>query len=293
MTLDQLRIFVAVAGHEHLTRAANALSLSQSAVSSAISALERRYKTRLFDRVGRNIVLNPAGRDFLAEAKAVLDRADTARRVLDDLSGLKRGTIRVGASQTVGNYWLPRALKQFRQTYPGVDVDLSVSNSSNVVKQLEDGSIEVGFVEWLPDQPRWKSKVVYTDQVEIVVAPSHPWATREVAPSPAELGKSAWVARECGSGTRARFEKTMHDRGVEPDKLNIALVLPTNEAVRTAAEACAGAALLSRIIVSPSIDNGALVAPRWWSSEQQFQMVRDPVRHASTALKALWELLED
>jgi len=113
MTLEQLRIFVAVAEREHVTRAARDLNLTQSAKSSAIAVLESHYQTKLFDRVGRGIVLTTAGRAFLAEAKAVLARAEAAKHVLADLAGLRRGTIHLAASQTVGNYWLPRYLERF------------------------------------------------------------------------------------------------------------------------------------------------------------------------------------
>ena len=108
MTLDQLRIFVAVAEREHMTRAAEALNQTQSATSAAIAALEERHNLRLFDRIGRRIVLTDAGRDFLSEARAVLARAAIASQRLDDLAGVKRGKLRLAASQTVANYWLPQ-----------------------------------------------------------------------------------------------------------------------------------------------------------------------------------------
>src|SRR5579875_794522 len=122
MTLEQLRIFVAVAEREHVTRAAEALHLTQSAVSAAIQALERRHDTRLFDRVGRNVVLTEAGRVFLAEARAVLARAEAAELALAELAGLKRGRLLVQASQTIAAYWLPQHLVRFRQSWPGVEL---------------------------------------------------------------------------------------------------------------------------------------------------------------------------
>ncbi|MGA7972648.1 MAG: LysR family transcriptional regulator, partial [Pseudolabrys sp.] len=106
MTLEQLRIFVAVAACEHVTRAAESLRLTQSAVSAAISALESRYNVSLFDRVGRRIELNESGRLFLGEARAVLARAAAAELALSEMSGLKRGTLSVYASQTIASYWL-------------------------------------------------------------------------------------------------------------------------------------------------------------------------------------------
>jgi len=101
MTLEQLRIFVAVAERLHMTRAAEALHLTQSAVSAAVAALEARYGVRLFDRVGRGLALNATGAAFLPEARAVLAQAEAAEQALDDLAGLRRGTVRLFASQTI------------------------------------------------------------------------------------------------------------------------------------------------------------------------------------------------
>ena len=91
MTLEQLRIFIAVAEKQHVTQAASQLNLTQSATSAAIAALETRYAIKLFDRVGRGIVLTQTGRDFLNEAREVVARAKAAAQVLNDLAGLKRG----------------------------------------------------------------------------------------------------------------------------------------------------------------------------------------------------------
>src|SRR6516225_2732803 len=106
MTLEQLRIFVAVAEREHVTRGARDLNLTQSATSAAVAALEARYQTKLFDRVGRRIVLTAAGKAFLVEAKSILARVVAAETVLDDLAGLARGHLALAASQTIANYWL-------------------------------------------------------------------------------------------------------------------------------------------------------------------------------------------
>ena len=103
MTLEQLRIFIAVAEKQHVTQAARQLNLTQSATSAAIAALETRYGIKLFDRIGRGIVLTQTGRDFLNEAREVVARAKAAAQVLDDLAGLKRGSLTLAASQTVAN----------------------------------------------------------------------------------------------------------------------------------------------------------------------------------------------
>jgi len=123
MTLEQLRIFIAVAERQHVTQAASQLNLTQSATSAAIAALETRYGIKLFDRIGRGIVLTQAGREFLGEARGVVARAKAAAQVLNDLAGLKRGLLNVAASQTVANYWLPPRIEAFRNLAQRTGVD--------------------------------------------------------------------------------------------------------------------------------------------------------------------------
>src|ERR1700716_1710932 len=107
MTLEQLRIFIAVAEKQHVTQAANELHLTKSATSAAIAALEARYGIKLFDRIGRGIVLTQTGRYFLNEAREVVARAQAAGPGLGDLARRRRGSLTLAASQTVANYWLP------------------------------------------------------------------------------------------------------------------------------------------------------------------------------------------
>ena len=146
MTLEQLRIFVAVAEREHVTRAAEALNLTQSAVSAAVTALEARHGVALFDRVGRGVVLNPAGAVFLEEARAVLARAALAESALADLSGLAHGRLSIHASQTIASYWLPSRLAAFHAAHPGIDLAIAIGNTAQVARAVAEGETELGLV---------------------------------------------------------------------------------------------------------------------------------------------------
>ena len=155
MTLEQLRIFVAVAERQHVTRAAEALHLAQSAVSAAVSGLEGRHGAKLFHRVGRGIALTEAGGVFLVEAKAVLSRAAAAELALAELGGLKRGTLSVMASQTIASYWLPRHLVAFRRRYPGIDIRLAVGNTAQVAHAVQDGTADLASSRAPMPTPSW------------------------------------------------------------------------------------------------------------------------------------------
>jgi DNA-binding transcriptional LysR family regulator len=178
MTLEQLRIFVAVADKQHVTKAASELNLTQSATSAAIAAIETRYGIKLFDRIGRGIVLTESGRVFLIEARAVLARARAAVQVLDDLSGLRRGSLRIAASQTVANYWLPARLQTFHTAYPGIDLHVEIGNTEQVARAVTQGHVELGFVEGEVDDDALARKAIAGDQLIVVVGARHPWVGR-------------------------------------------------------------------------------------------------------------------
>ena len=136
-----------------MTRAAESLHLTQSAVSAAVAALEARHGAKLFHRVGRGIELTEAGALFLSEARAVLARAEAAELVLSELGGLQRGTLSLHASQTIASYWLPRHLVAFRRAHPGSDIRLGVGNTAQVAEAVHQGLAELGFVEGAVDDP--------------------------------------------------------------------------------------------------------------------------------------------
>ncbi len=290
MTLEQLRVFVAVAERQHVTQAARALNLAQSAASAAIAALEGQHATRLFHRVGRGIELTEAGCMFLAEARAVLARAAAAELALAELGGLTRGTLTVQASQTIASYWLPRHLVAFRRAHPGIEIRLTVGNTLQVAGAVHDGAAELGFVEGVVNDPTLNSTTVARDRLMVVVAPGHPWAAGDTI-APADLPGSPWVLREPGSGTRSAFEAALEGFGILPQQLQVALELPTNEAVRAAVEAGAGAAALSASVVAGSIEAGLLHQVGFTLPDRDFHVLRHAERYSSRAADALMAVI--
>ena len=290
MTLEQLRVFVAVAERQHVTRAAEALHIAQSAASASIAALEGRHGAKLFHRVGRGIELTEAGALFLVEARAVLARADAAELVLSELGGLKRGTLAVQASQTIASYWLPRHLVAFRRAHPGIDVRLAVGNTTQVAAAVHDGLAELGFVEGAVDDPALESRAVARDQLVIVVGAEHPWAGRD-AITPDQLAESDWVLREAGSGTRSVFEAALEGFGLPASSLRVVLELPSNESVRAAVEAGMGATALSASVAAPSIEAGLLQPVGLTLPERDFHVLRHTERYRSRAADALLAII--
>jgi DNA-binding transcriptional LysR family regulator len=292
MTLDQLRIFLEVAERGHMTRAAEALGMSQSAASSAIATLEACYQTKLFDRVGRGIQLTDTGRKFLPEARAVLDRASTARSVLQDLAGLSAGPVAIAASQTIATYWLPRRLAAFHAANLRVRLNVVIRNTQEVESAVVEGEVNVGLVEGPTHHPALIRKQIDRDHIVLVIASDRP-------PLPVnalgrlDLRAINWVIREAGSGTRRGLEELAAREGLTLDELNIFLVLPSNEAVREAVVAGVGATIISRHVVASAIAAGTLTEIPIELPLREYALVRHRDRHTTLAEQALIAHLTD
>jgi DNA-binding transcriptional LysR family regulator len=286
MTLEQLRIFIAVAEKQHVTQAARELNLTQSATSAAIAALETRYDVKLFDRIGRGIALTQTGRDFLVEARAVLARARAATQVLNDLAGLKRGSLTIAASQTVANYWLPGRIQTFHTAHPGIELRLAIANTGQVAFAVHEGSADLGFVEGDVDDASLAISKIGGDSLVVVVGMKHPWVGRTKI-TPKELLTTAWVLREQGSGTRSMFEAALRKYGIRFSDLRIALELPSNEAVRAALESGDCATAISDLVVAQSLAAKTLHRVKIDLPRRSFYVLRHKERYASHVEKAL------
>lgn len=290
MTLEQLRIFIAVAEREHLTQAAEALALTPSAVSAALRTLEQRYDTPLFNRIGRRIELNQAGRVFLTEARAALAAARHAELMLAELAGLQRGTVAVHASQTIASYWLPPLLLRFRQRYPLIALDLTIGNTSSVAQAVRQGTADLGLIEGGIDEPELAIATVAEDRIVLVAGPGHPWADgRKVGA--ADLLAAEWIVREQGSGTRSAFESCLAAMGVDPGQLKIALTLPSNEAVRAAVMAGSYVTVVSELVVASQVQAGLLTRIDFYLPPRPFYLLHHEQRN-SKAAQAFRQLLQ-
>jgi DNA-binding transcriptional LysR family regulator len=282
MTLQQLRIFIAVAEREHVTTAARSLNLTQSAVSAAIVALESHHSVTLFSRVGKHIELTDAGRVFLDEARAVLARARAAELALSELGGAERGTLSIHASQTIASYWLPQRLVRFRDAHPRIKINLVAGNTTQVAKAVTLGTADIGFVEGRVDAENLLQQVIARDRLIAVVNETHPLATRKRITSE-DLLSAEWVMREPGSGTRSEFEETLKSWKLSVDRLNVVLELPSNEAVRMAVEAGAGATVISELVATTGIKSGKLKALAMEFPQRAFTVLRHQERYCSKA----------
>jgi DNA-binding transcriptional LysR family regulator len=290
VTLEQLRVFISVAERGHVTEGARALNLAQSAASHAIASLETRHDVLLFDRVGRRIALTEAGAALLVQARRILAEVERAEQTLAEFGALERGALSLHASQTIAGYWLPRRLVAFQRAYPRIEIRLTIGNTAEVAEAVESGTAELGFVEGAVKSESLESLSVARDQLVLVVGPDHAWGDAESL-APADLLQGEWVLREVGSGTRSAFEQALRRLGIRPEKLRIAMELPSNEAVRAAVEAGLGATATSASVAASSLEAGLLRQVRFKLPDREFHVLSQKNRHRSRIAVALFSIL--
>ncbi|UXM94118.1 LysR substrate-binding domain-containing protein [Bartonella sp. HY329] len=289
ITLEQLRIFVAVAEREHLTQAANALRLTPSALSTSIHNLENNFNLALFYRVGRQIKLSEVGKVFLEEARSTLQRAAMTERLLEELSGLSRGSLILYASQTIANYWLPPLLSAFNDEYPAVTIDLTIVNSDKVARAVQEGICDIGFIETNLHLTSVQRDHIMDDQLLVVTSPrlaseisiKFDKKTKDIN---YQLYKLSWIMREEGSGTRSSFYHAIETAGLDADQIKVKFTLPSNEAVLSAVLSGNYAAPLSQFVVQHYIKANMLAVLPFKLEKRPFSLLRNKARYQSPAM---------
>ncbi|MEG3437491.1 LysR substrate-binding domain-containing protein [Pannus brasiliensis CCIBt3594] len=280
MTLDQLDIFLAVAEHLHFTRAAEALYITQPAVSAAIASLETEYGVKLFHRVGRHIEITETGRLLEREARQILDRVTLTERGLRELNNLQRGELKLGSSLTIGNYWLPEKISDFQSQYPAIVINCTLANTEEICIGTANGRFDIALIEGEVKKDLencLERDIIGSDRLVIIVGRSHPWYERESIELP-ELMETDWVMRESGSGTQQRFEEALSNWGIDLDRLKVTLVLNTGEMVKAIVENSHSAAGISELMVKKELELGTLrsirVVDRSGDSPRTLEFIR-------------------
>ena len=252
-TLRQLEVFVAVARLESVSRAAETLSLSQSATSTALAELEKQFDTRLFDRYGKRLQLNELSRQLLPRAIELLDRASQIEALLAGEAGI--GQLSIGASLTIGNYLATLLVGDFMRQHPGCRVQMSVHNTATIVKQVAHLEVDMGLIEGDCQHPDLEVLPWVADELVVFAAPEHPLAQKaHVALE--DLVAVPWILREAGSGTRQTFDYAMRH---VLSSLDIRLELEHTEAIKRAVESGLGISCISRLALKDAFRRGSLV----------------------------------
>jgi len=253
ITLRQLETFATVARLGSFSRAAEALHLTQPAVSIQIRQLSETVGMPLFDQAGRSPRLTAAGEELLATTRSLDDVWNGFESAIDALRGLKRGTLRV-ALVTTAKYFLPRMLGAFCKRYPDISIELEIANRDRVVERLRHNEDDLYVMSYPPED---LDIVVhpFLDNEMVVLAPRGHWAA-ERRVSLAELAGEPFLLREPGSGSRRAIDDFARQAGVS---LRVRLALGSNEALLELAGTGMGLAVISRHALGDRLEVEGLV----------------------------------
>lgn len=251
MTFRQLELFLALSLTPHVRKVAEQHYLTQAAVSSALKELENEVGVPLFDRLNRRLVLNENGR-------ALSERLAPLMQQFHDTIGLFKGErmsghMHIGASATIADYVLPHILYRFRDLYPDVSITTTSANSSEITQSVENGKLDMGFVEG-----EVQSAVVMSAPIgeeEMIVVSSNQDFARKGPYTMDSLLRHRWLLREPGSGTRDTFLQGLGDQAVH---LHVFLEFDHTESVKKVLQNPDTLSCMSPYAIEPEIQQGKL-----------------------------------
>lgn len=281
MTLRHLTIFLCVYDTGNMTTAAQLLHIAQPSVSQAIGEMERHYKVKLFERLGRRLFVTEAGHKLATYARHIVNlqqEAEDAMRLLEE-----GGRLRIGASLTVGTHVLPKLLTAFRQICPKVELQSVVHNTKVIEEMLLVDQLDAAVVEGALHSTGLVEQPFLADELIVVCAPFYPLAAKK-ALLPEDFADIDWILREEGSGTRELFDQVMEQQGII---CNIAGIYNHAEAIKQAVAAGLGATVLSWRAVKREIAVGELVKVpiEELSFTRQFRLVYHKNKYLSAQLQ--------
>ena len=256
----RLKVFRTAAHSLNFRKASEELFITQPAVTQQIKALEDELGVALFDRTKGKVTLTESGAVLLRYAERLKVLADEAAQAVAEVSGSHRDELRVGASQTIGQYLLPNLLAGFLKTHPQLPLIGMSGNTDAVMAALSEHRIDLALIEGPSLRSDVKVEPFMEDQMVLVVPPGHEWADKEI--SPEILAEMALVTRELGSGSRRIVESALEQLGIKQKDLHVTMTLDSTEGLLSAVEAGLGVAFVSRWAVRNQLSLGTLKIAR-------------------------------
>ena len=291
VTLRQLRTFKTVADLKSFSLAAQHLRLSQPSVSYQVKELEEALGLPLLDRLGKSVHLTEAGSILYSYTRRTLDVLDEAAVAFEEMRGIKRGNLRVGASTTVGIYLLPAALGAFKKLHPGIVISLEIGTRVRVQEQVLLNELDLAVVGPALKDPDLAILPFVSDELVVVAPAGHTLAGRSGL-ALKDLESQPFVMREPASGSRWSLEKAARKAGA---KLNVAMELGSNGAIKHAVESGLGLAVISRYACVLEISSGRLVEldVRGFPIRRDWHIVHLRRRRLPASVLAFIEFLKD
>lgn len=259
MNFHQLHIFFTVAEKGSFSGAAQALHMTQPAVTMQVQSLEEHFGTKLFLRTTKKIELTEAGRALLPFAKRSIDLMRETETGMSRFTHMLEGRLQLGASLTVGEYILPRLLGPFAKEFPHISVSMKVMNTRQILEEILQHQLTFGLVEAPIEHPDVQMDPVLSDELKLILPAGHELARQEMI-TLEDVLRYPFVLREQGSGTRRVMEEELLRRGKDPAAMRILMELGSTGAVKSAVEANLGLSILSQSSIKHELALGVLVS---------------------------------
>ena len=288
MDVRDLQVFLSVAKHLNYTRAAEEVNLSQPSVSVRMRQLERDLGSKLFEQLGKKVALTEAGQLLIPYATRVIAILEDVRHAVDELKGLERGSLRIGASTTPGMYLVPQTIAHFKQRYPRVEAHLAVRDTRQIEEGVIQNEFDFGFVGGHLAGDEVDVIPWLTDQIVLVTAPKHRLAQKKSV-KPHDLQKERFIIREPGSATRAAILTHLQKRDVE---MNTIMEMENPESVKKAVQSGLGIAFISKFAVETELKARTLVNVhvRGLDIQRELKIVFRKDKHLGRAAQAFIEI---
>jgi len=280
-----------VARERSQSEAARQLFLSQPSVSYQIKELQRELKTLLFEPDGRHVRLTQAGELLYGSAQQILNAVEEVTNSIQELKGLERGSLRIGASSTAGIYVLPQILGAFKQRHPRLEVAMDIANWQAIRERLLQRQIDLIVVGEPSRQPELEVEPFLRNEMVVIAPPNHPLAGADMVPLRV-AAEERFIIREPGSGTRLTLERVLSAAGIP---LRVAMELGSNGAIKQAVSAGLGLGVLSRQAIQLETQAGKLrvLNVEGFPVERQWNIVRLRGRRLSIAAEAFRQFLKE
>ena len=291
LNLHLLRLFTAVARAQSFSRAAEALHISQPAVSRGVRELEDQLGNRLLERRAGAVVPTEAGRMLLRHANALFAAERAAEEDLAALRGLSAGSLAIGASTTISTWYLPPLMGRFHLAHPAVSLQLRIGNTAQMLDLLLARELDVALVEGPVEHPGVLVEPWRGDELVWIAAPTHPLARHSGFLSPAQISDALHLVREPGSGTRAVGDAACAAHGIVPRER---LEVGGTETIKQMVAAGIGIALVSAAAVIKELSLATLMILnlRHFAQSRPLNRLRLPDRQPSPATAAFDRLLD-
>jgi len=260
MADKRLQVFYTVAKLLSFTKAAESLQMTQPAVTFQIRQLEETFNARLFDRSHNKINLTEAGRRMFEYSEKLFDLYREMESAIREVTGNVSGTLKLGATVAIGDYVLPKFLVAFKKDFPNVNIQLKLSNTTNIASMVENSTIDIGVIDTELDNKMIGTDKITYDEMVAVCSSKHPLAK---TPGPIEIKlliTEPLILLEEGSGLHTDFSKYLHQQGISYDKLNILMELGSIEAIKNAVDSGLGISVLPRSTLLKDLEMNRLVA---------------------------------